>query len=125
MSEPAKLQPLNEFLENVAYQKVKRLLKEKAGLNCDGYRDEYLKRRFEVRLRATECPTYGRYILYLNKNPDEYQRLLNDLAINFTMFFRDSDVYKHLETILLPKLFLGPNRVRIWSAGCASGEEPY
>ena len=51
--------------------------------------------------------------------------LLNDLTVNYTTFFRDTDVYVYLEKILLPKLFQAKNHVRIWSAGCASGEEPY
>lgn len=125
MTEPTRIEPVSEFLEKMSFQKVKRLLKENVGLDCDGYRDEYLKRRFEVRLRATNCQSYGRYLFYLKKHPEEFQSLLNDLAINFTMFFRDIDVYQYLETILLPKLLALGSQVKIWSAGCASGEEPY
>jgi chemotaxis protein methyltransferase CheR len=125
LTESGKTEALGDFLEKIAFQKVKKLLKENAGLNCDGYRDEYLKRRFEVRLRATTSATYGKYVIYLNKHPEEYQMLLNDLAINYTMFFRDQEVYHYLESILLPKLFSTNNTVRIWSAGCATGEEPY
>jgi chemotaxis protein methyltransferase CheR len=116
--------PVSDFLENVSFQKLKRLLAENVGLNCEGYRDEYLKRRFDVRLRATSSVTYGKYLIYLKKNPDEYQLLLNDLTINYTMFFRDPDVFQYLEKKIFPKLFES-NNVRIWSAGCASGEEPY
>lgn len=125
MLEQTKPEALQSFLENTSYQKVKRMIKEKAGLNCSGYRDEYLKRRFEIRLRATGANTYARYILYLNRHPEEFTNLLNDLTINYTTFFRDTDVYDHLEKKLLPRLFLSKNPVKIWSAGCASGEEPY
>jgi chemotaxis protein methyltransferase CheR len=123
--EQTKAVSLQEFLENTAFQKVKRLVQESAGLNCSGYRDEYLKRRFEIRLRATGSNTFAKYIIYLRKNPGEFTNLLNDLTINYTNFFRDTDVYVYLEKILLPKLFQSRNPVRIWSAGCASGEEPY
>jgi chemotaxis protein methyltransferase CheR len=116
---------LKNYLENSAFQKIKRMITESAGLNMSGYRDEYLKRRFEVRLRATGANTYGKYIIYLNKHPEEFTNLLNDLTINYTTFFRDTDVYLHLEKKLLPKLFLSRMPVKIWSAGCASGEEPY
>jgi chemotaxis protein methyltransferase CheR len=118
------LEPLGVFLENVAFQKLKKLLQENAGLNCNGYRDEYLKRRFDVRLRATNSGTYSKYLSYLRKNPGEYQLLLNDLTINYTMFLRDFDVYLYLEKVLFPKLFAA-SAIRIWSAGCATGEEPY
>jgi chemotaxis protein methyltransferase CheR len=112
-------------MEKMAFQKIKRLIYERAGLDCSGYRDEYLKRRFEIRLRATGVERYGKYLLYLKKNPDEFQNLLNDLTINYTMFFRDSDVYAYLEKRLLPKILSSSNPARIWSAGCATGEEPY
>ena len=115
---------VEDFLENVAYQKLKRLLHETVGFDCNGYRDEYLKRRFAVRLRATGTNTYRRYIRYLKKNPAECNLVINNLAINYTEFFRDRDVYVYLEKTVLPRLFRS-NEVRIWSAGCATGEEPY
>lgn len=113
-----------DFLDRVAFYKLKRLLQENAGVDCSGYRDEYLKRRFEVRLRATNSETFGKYLTYLRRNPEEYKFMFNELTINYTMFLRDSDVYLYLEKTLLPKLFAA-NAVRIWSAGCATGEEPY
>ncbi len=124
MENSKSIEPLNDFLERVAFQKMKKMLFENVGLNCDGYRDEYLKRRFDVRLKATGAQTYGKYVIYLKKNPAEYQLLLNDLTINYTMFMRDTEVYLYLEKNLLPKLFAS-NPIRIWSAGCATGEEPY
>jgi chemotaxis protein methyltransferase CheR len=123
--ESPKTDSLRDFLENTAFQKVKRMVAESAGLNTSGYREEYLRRRFEIRLKATGTETYARYIIYLRKHPEEFTNLLNDLTINYTNFFRDADVYNHLEKKLLPKLFLSKNPVKIWSAGCASGEEPY
>ena len=125
MLEPTKSATLQNFLENTAFQKIKRMVSDSAGVSCAGYRDEYLKRRFEIRLRATGANTFAKYIIYLRKHPDEFTNLLNDLTINYTTFFRDADVYVQLEKTILPKLFQSKNPVRIWSAGCASGEEPY
>jgi chemotaxis protein methyltransferase CheR len=123
--EQTKEASLHEFLEHSSFQKIKRLIHESAGLSCAGYRDEYLKRRFEIRLRATGANTYSKYVTYLRKNPGEISNLLNDLTVNYTNFFRDTEVYVYLEKVLLPKLFHSKDPVRIWSAGCASGEEPY
>ncbi len=120
-----KTETLEEYLEKTALNKIKRLLCENAGLNCSGYRDEYLKRRFEIRLKATGTNRYGKYLVYLKRNPQEFENLLNDLTVNFTSFFRDADVYRYLERTLFPRLFQSRSPVRIWSAGCASGEEPY
>ena len=124
MENSVKMMSVEEFLENVAYQKLKKLLHETVGLDCDGYRDEYLKRRFAVRLSATGTDTYSRYIRYLKKNPTEFNLVIDNLVINYTTFFRDKDVYVYLEKAVLPRL-LKSNKVRIWSAGCATGEEPY
>ncbi|XHH07896.1 MAG: CheR family methyltransferase [Candidatus Bathyarchaeia archaeon] len=117
-------QPVEDFLENMSFQRLKKNLQEKVGVNFSGYRDEYLKRRMNIRLRATNTNTFGRYLQYLAKNPDEYNILLNEITVNYTTFMRDNDVYRYLEYQILPKIFQ-KSPVRIWSAGCASGEEPY
>jgi chemotaxis protein methyltransferase CheR len=124
MGNSVEMMSVEDFLENVAYQKLKNLLHEAVGLDCNGYREEYLKRRFAIRLRATGTNTYRRYVRYLQKNPEEYNLVIDNLVINYTTFFRDNDVYVHLEKSVLPRLFKS-NKVRIWSAGCATGEEPY
>jgi len=125
LEQTQKPEVLQNYLEESAFNKVKRMITESAGLNTSGYRDEYLKRRFEIRLRATGTNTYARYIIYLKKHPEEFTNLLNDLTINYTTFFRDGDVYQYIEKKLLPKFLFSKNPVKIWSAGCASGEEPY
>lgn len=112
-------------MEEMAFKKIKRLILEVFHLDCSGYRDEYLKRRFEVRLRATGVATFGKYIVYLKHHPEEFHNLLDDLTVNYTMFFRDSTVYTYLQNSLLPKVLNKTSQVRIWSAGCATGEEPY
>jgi chemotaxis protein methyltransferase CheR len=124
MAKTVQTQSVEDFLEDVAYQKMKRLLREAVGLDFNGYRDEYLKRRFAIRLRATGTETYRRYVRYLQKNPAEFNVVVDNLVINYTSFFRDQDVYVYLEKTVLPRLFQSKS-VRIWSAGCATGEEPY
>jgi len=124
MGKSVQMTSVEDFLDNVAYQKLKKLLHETVGLDCDGYRDEYLKRRFAIRLNATGANTYSRYVRYLKKNPAEFNLVLSNLTVNYTTFFRDSDVYVYLEKTVLPRLFKS-KEVRIWSAGCATGEEPY
>lgn len=110
--------------ETMAFERLKKHLLESLGLNCEGYRPEYLKRRLDIRLKATNSKSYSEYLRYLRANPQENKLLLNDLTVNFTTFFRDSDVYHFLEKAVLPNL-LSSKILRIWSAGCATGEEPY
>jgi chemotaxis protein methyltransferase CheR len=113
------------FLESVTLNRLKKILHDATDINFEYYRESYLKRRLNVRLTATKTRTYADYIRYLKSNPDEYNLLVNDLTINYTKFFRDPDVYEFLKTTLLPELMSSKSWVRIWSAGCATGEEPY
>jgi chemotaxis protein methyltransferase CheR len=113
-----------DFFEHAAFEKVKKMVNASLGLNCDGYREEYVRRRFEIRLKETGAKTYCNYVNYLRKNPAEFNFLLSDLTINYTSFFRDADVFLFLEKSIFPSLFVQPT-VKIWSAGCSTGEEPY
>jgi chemotaxis protein methyltransferase CheR len=113
-----------DVFEKAAFERLKKMVNDKIGLNCNGYREEYVRRRFDIRLKETGTLTYSKYVNYLNKNPGEFDLLLKNLAINYTTFFRDPDVYAFLEKNIFPTLFVQPT-VRIWSAGCSSGQEPY
>lgn len=114
------------FVDSVTFKRLKKVMTEGTGINFDYYRESYLKRRLKVRLTATKTNTYSSYTRYLLTNPDEFNFLIKDLTINYTKFFRDPDVYAFLETTILPELLSSSKRwVRIWSAGCATGEEPY
>jgi len=96
------------------------------GLDCTAYKPRCLRRRIAVRMRARGIHTYDDYHALLNRDPDEYQRLLDTLTINVTRFFRNPDAWIALTTRLLPALWRQRRgSVRAWSAGCASGEEAY
>ncbi len=112
------------------FNRLLRFIFENRGLDCKQYKPNYLKRRVSVRMRARETPRYSDYLQLLRKDPEEYRSLLNDLTINVTEFFRDPDVYQALREKVLPEILeykraKRSNAIRIWSAGCATGEEPY
>ena len=113
------------FLDSVAFEKLKKVMHDGTNINFECYRESYLKRRIKVRLSATKTHTYSNYMQYLKTNPNEYDLLINDLTINYTKFFRDSDVYVFLKQTLFPELVASKSWIRIWSAGCSTGEEPY
>ncbi|NPV59780.1 MAG: protein-glutamate O-methyltransferase CheR [Actinobacteria bacterium] len=107
-----------------------RQLHKELGLNLKQYKPNYLKRRIGVRMRATGCADYLQYRQYLKQHPDEGGRLINDLTINVTEFFRDREVYEAIRQAVLPEVISykrgsGMWSLRAWSAGCATGEEPY
>ena len=107
-----------------------RQLHEDIGLNFKQYKPNYLKRRIGVRMRATGCSDYMQYRQYVKQDREECRRLINDLTINVTEFFRDRDVYEEIRKQVIPQLvqYKRESRMyslRAWSAGCATGEEPY
>ena len=118
---------LSEDLEFMAL--LNRIHKVR-GLDCNQYKDKCIKRRVAVRMRANKVATYRDYILVLKKNPSEYDQLLDALTINVSCFFRDSGTFAAIEDAVLPQLISFKQKhnrkiIRLWSAGCASGEEPY
>ena len=100
------------------------------GLDLSQYRPRYVERRVATRLHALGLQTYRQYSARLDTDPAEYARLLDALTINVTQFFRDPSVFEFLRAEVLPALFAAKAArhqriVRIWSAGCATGQEPY
>ena len=96
------------------------------GFRCFSYKDKCLRRRVGVRMRAKGTASYAEYAGILDSDMQEYDRLHRALTINVTKFFRNWDTYAVLEQRVIPQLWERSDmELRIWSAGCASGEEPY
>jgi chemotaxis methyl-accepting protein methylase len=107
-----------------------RKVREERGLDLHQYRRAYTERRLAARMRTLALHTYRQYERYLDANAEEYQKLLDTLTINVTDFYRDSTVYDILQAQVIPTLLKEKTRVRqrsirVWSAGCATGEEAY
>lgn len=102
----------------------------KKGIDLHQYKDGFLKRRLDVRLKARDVHSYADYARLLDSDPAEFQALLATFSINVTEFFRDFHFYEAFYSRIIPELYSyaggsSGREVRIWSAGCASGEEPY
>ncbi|MCP1661808.1 MAG: protein-glutamate O-methyltransferase CheR [Methanocalculus sp. MSAO_Arc1] len=106
-------------------KQIKDLIEKTLQIRCSNYKEEYIKRRLLSRMRTTQSANYKEYMQYLDKNPPEWELLRNALTINVTEFFRDKEVFEILRKELIPEILSGNGRIRIWSAGCSSGEEPY
>jgi len=114
---------------DLAFQYLKKKIIARAA-NCAGYKDEFLKRRLEGRMRLKGLATYAEYAHFLDKNPIEFNNLLDALTINVSEFFRDATVWNTLRQQILPSMFrekltTGSREFKVWSAGCADGEETY
>jgi two-component system CheB/CheR fusion protein len=103
-------------------------LKEMRGFDFTGYKRASLMRRVTRRMTQVNVQSYPEYVDYLEVHPDEFTALFNMILINVTGFFRDPEAWKYLESDVLPKLLATKeprDPIRVWSAGCASGEEAY
>ena len=103
-------------------------LNKKTGHDFGGYRRATVLRRIERRVHFTHSADLSEYLLRLTASSDEAQALLNDLLITVTSFFRDPEAFEALERKVIPKLFAEADPedgIRVWVAGCATGEEAY
>ncbi|NJD76802.1 MAG: protein-glutamate O-methyltransferase CheR [Candidatus Methanoperedens sp.] len=111
-----------EFVE------LKAIIKKKIGFNCDQYKQAHLKRRLAVRLRANQSGSYKEYMDILMRNEAELQKLKDTLTVNVTELFRNPETYEVFSKTVLPELVKSKGddkTIKIWSAGCSNGEEPY
>ncbi len=95
------------------------------GFRVGSYKQRCLRRRVAVRMRATGAHTFADYARALAGDAGEYERLLDVLTINVTRLFRDWEAWATLDARVLEPLHARGAAPRAWSAGCASGEEPY
>ena len=108
------------------FQELTRKISVERGFKCASYKEKCLRRRIAVRMRARNVHTYTDYARILDDDAAEYDRLLDALTINVTKLFRNWDVYASLATNVIPELWRRDTaEIRVWSAGCSSGEEPY
>jgi two-component system CheB/CheR fusion protein len=104
------------------------LLKETRGFDFTGYKRTTLIRRIARRLEVLKLRDYGEYRDLLELEPEEFTRLFDSLLINVTGFFRDAAAWQRMRELVVPALLdqkPAGRPIRIWSAGCATGEEAY
>ncbi|MEH1833173.1 MAG: CheR family methyltransferase [Nostoc sp.] len=103
-------------------------LRESRGFNFTSYKRSTLMRRVSKRIQLLTIKNFQEYIDYLKIHPEEFNYLFNTILINVTAFFRDPLAWEYLAEQILPNLIRNKktsDQIRIWSAGCASGEEAY
>ena len=95
-------------------------------INYQAYKQNYFFRRLHARMNKVKIETYSDYLKFLQSDSREFDLLLASFSINVTRFFRDKELFIILEKEVLRDLFQDKkNPVRIWSAGCCTGPEPY
>ena len=111
-----------------ALKKIFILLRSHTGHDFSHYKPSTINRRIERRMAVHQISEIGSYVKYLQNTPSEAEALFRDLLIGVTSFFRDPEVFAALENEIVPALFANKPAgatVRVWSAGCSTGEEAY
>nr|WP_246101700.1 CheR family methyltransferase [Pedobacter westerhofensis] len=108
-------------------QKILMLLRSNTGHDFTLYKKSTIVRRIERRIAFHQLTDYVDYINFLRENPSEIMQLFNELLIGVTKFFRDRDAFEALKNKLYPILAAKKENdpIRIWIAGCSTGEEAY
>lgn len=98
------------------------------GFDFTGYKRSSLLRRVNKRMQEIAITSYTDYLDYLEVHPNEFQALFNTLLINVTAFFRDQPAWEYLSSEVLTHIIAireSSDSIRVWSAGCSTGQEAY
>jgi chemotaxis protein methyltransferase CheR len=124
--------PSSISLSDKDFKKVRELVHELAGISLHEGKRELVVARLAKRIRQLGMSSVGDYLTYVReqKTQDELITMLDALATNLTSFWRESQHFDYVEQVILPQILArikqtGDHRIRAWSAGCSSGEEPY
>jgi two-component system CheB/CheR fusion protein len=110
------------------FERLVEYIKASRGFDFTGYKRPSLERRFQKRMQAVDVGSYDDYQLFLEQHPDEFIDLFNTILINVTAFFRDGAAWDYLRDEVIRRIVeesAGHPGIRVWSTGCASGEEAY
>jgi len=111
-----------------SFDKIFLLLRSQTGHDFSQYKRNTIRRRVERRLAVNQIDRLDAYIRYLQLTPGEVDALFRDLLIGVTNFFRDTEIFEDVRRLVVPQLFAGKpagSAIRVWVAGCSTGEEAY
>ena len=117
-------------MSDVVFSKICDLAKEQAGLQITSKKRALVQSRISKRLRETQVRSFECYLKNITSGsmPDELTNMISALTTNVSSFFREPHHFTEFEEKIIPEIekkLASDQRVRIWSAGCSSGQEPY
>ncbi len=115
-------------LSEAEFNQISDFVKHKCGINLHDGKKELVKARLGKRIRHLQMRSFREYMDYVanDSTGSELTTMLDQISTNLTYFFREEKHFVHLRDKVIPALQeKGRKRLRIWSAGCSSGEEPY
>lgn len=112
-------------MEPMEYSYIRRETLKLTGVDLAWYKGPQVQRRLAAYLQRSGQPNWPRFFRTLSENQDRLRHFKDYLTINVSAFFRDPDKYETLSRQILPALLEARPTLRLWSAGCACGQEPY
>ncbi len=112
-------------MQDDTYELLKRQIGRFLDLDIDAYKQRQMRRRLDTWVEQNSSGDEHTFVMGLGTKSDLLKDLRDTLTINVTEFFRDQAQWADLETKVLPELMADTSRLKIWSAGCSSGDEPY
>ena len=115
-------------VDDELFRKVITMLRKTAGVDFTHYRDSTIKRRIIRRMTLHNRHSLAEYVKLIESDPSEVQTLFHEILINVTSFFRDPEIFETLKADVFPRIIQGKSidrPIRIWSAGCSTGQEAY
>lgn len=111
------------------FARVKKMVYDFSGIDLNESKKNLVYNRLAKRIRFLSMSSFGEYLDYVSaQGEDEFVHLINAITTNLTFFFRENHHFEYLSNTIIPmllKLNAASKRIRIWSAGCSTGEEPY
>ncbi|MFP4363986.1 MAG: CheR family methyltransferase [Spirochaetia bacterium] len=121
---------MSEFLPDNEFERFRKLIYDQSGIHFSSSNRSILESRLKERIRHSDADTLDSYYSLILKKQDEMKVLLDSVTTNLTRFFRNTAHFQTFENYVIPELIKekknSPNKtVKLWSAGCSTGEEPY
>ncbi len=114
--------------DDIQLEQLLQHLKQSRGFDFTAYKRSSLIRRVQRRMQMVHVASFAEYLDYLEVRPEEFRSLFNIILINVTGFFRDPTAWEYVGEEIIPRIASSRragDTIRVWSAGCASGEEAY
>lgn len=116
---------INQSLDEADFEIIRQGLYSRTGFNVGNYKQEQVKRLLSTIMARAGASSFGEYLQMLRHDPKKVDDFKKYITINVTEFFRDRELFDTMEQAILPELLRHNRKLMSWSAGCASGEEPY
>lgn len=120
---------MNIVLQDSTFRQLRDFIYEKSGIFIPDEKKYFIEHRLATRIQEANLNSYEDYLYLIKYSPDinELKRLFDAVVTNETFFFRDPNHFNAFFDFVVPEItkLVGTNNIKVWSAGCSTGEEPY